>query len=94
MNNNLHNLLTYVGLKDEQITHLTTHFSGLLVKNINSIAKSIATVTAFGFPKTELPELIMLNPNFLLNDPDCIAKTLSQVSDDIETYLLKNPYII
>lgn len=94
MNNNLHQLLSFVGLTDDQITHLTTNFSGLSSRNINSIAKCIATVTSFGFPKTELPELIMINPNFLLNDPNVISKTLAQITEDIESYLLKNPYII
>ena len=94
MSNNINSLLSYIGLTSEQITHLTSNHSGLLVKDINKIARCIATVTSFGFPKSELPELIMANPNFLLGEPEVIAKNLSTITEDIELHLLKNPYII
>ena len=94
VNNKLYEFLSYLGLEDEQINFLFTNFTGLLCRDFDTIVKCVATVTAYGFPKSEIPELIMLNPNFLLNNPQTIAKNLSLIKNDIEYTLLTNPYII
>lgn len=94
VNNKLYEFLSFLGLEDDEINLLFNNFPGLLSRDFNSIMKCVAIVTAYGFPKTELSELIMLNPSFMLNDPEKIAKTLASIKDDIEFVLLSNPHII
>ena len=94
VNNKLYEFLSFLGIEDDQINFIFNNFSGLLSRDFNSIMKCVATVTAYGFPKSELSELIMLNPNFMLNEPEKIARTLASINDDIEFVLLSNPHII
>ena len=94
MNNKLIEFLYFIGLEESEIEELVESCPGLKIRKFESIVRCAAAVTANGFPKSELPSLIKLNPNFLLGKPEHISQFLSHITGDIRMELLKNPYII
>ena len=92
--NKLIEFLLFLGLDNIEIEEVIDSCPGLLIKNINIIMENVAVLTTNGFPRSEIPSLIMLNPNFLLGEPSHIKKVVSTIKGDIVKTLFENPYII
>lgn len=94
VSNKLIQVFLTLGLTNEEIDDLIDLCPGLLVRDEERILRCMTTLTAFGFPRLELPNFIKINPNFLLGDPKHIAGVLSSIDGNIEQVLFENPYII
>ena len=92
--NKLHDFFSYLGFDEDEIAEILLSCPGLKIRNVDTVIKCASTLTALGFPRSELYTLITLNPNFLLGEPEHIRKVVSSIDGDIIETILKNPYII
>ncbi|MBR2909866.1 MAG: hypothetical protein IKC11_05975 [Clostridia bacterium] len=94
MENNTKNILSLYGITDEDYEDILTICPGLQIVDTERIIKNISLVEQFGFPKFDMDSLILTNPDFLLSDPEELAKTLLKLGTNIESKLKENPFLI
>ncbi len=78
----------------EDIKNITPAYEYLSLCDVKSIIK---VLEIYGFPKSDIPELIYLNPNILVLDKQTLIEklnTLKANNIDIENYLKNNPFDI
>ena len=94
MNYNLEKFLNFLEFDKDEIDELIKVCPGLKIKNNETVIKCVTTLTAYGFPRSELKNLILLNPHFLLGNPEHINRVLNSINGDIVKILFENPHII
>ncbi len=78
----------------EDMKNITPAYEHLSLCDVKYI---IQVLEIYGFPKSDIPELIYLNPNILVLDKQTLIKKLDSLKAnniDIENYLKNNPFDI
>ena len=94
MENNVKTILSKYGITNEDYEELLTICPSLEIVDDERVLKNLSLVEQFGFPCFDMDSLILTNPDFLLNDPNELAKSLIKIGDNLETKLKENPFLI
>ncbi len=94
MNSNLIMFLSYLGVSPEIIDDLYGIYPQVFSYEEEKIIKNITLTVSLGYPKEDIGELLMRNPNFVLGDYEDLKQKLASLGDNIEIELKKNPFLI
>ena len=94
MENNVKSILSQYGITDEDYEEILTICPSLEFVDDSRVLKNISLLEQFGFPSFDIDSLILTNPDFLLNNPDDLAKVLVTLGTNIESKLKENPFLI
>lgn len=67
---------------------------GLDCMDVSEATKCIELLVLYGYPKSELRDLILINPQILLYSPAILETNLKNLGADIEEKLKNNPFLI
>ena len=94
MNSNLIVFLSYLGILPEAIDELYGICSQIFSYEEEKIINNIALVVSLGYPKEDIGELLIANPNFVFSDYEELKQSLLNLGEDIEIKLKQNPLLI
>ena len=94
MENNVKEILLKYGITNEDFEELEIICPGIKIVDGQRVIKNISLVEQFGFPAFDMDSLILTNPDFILSDPNELAKVLVTLGSNIETKLKENPFLI
>ncbi len=94
MDCSLKQLLKEYGVEEVFFEEILDMCPGLDIVDTEKVLKNLTILVNFGYPKTDIGTLIILNPKFLVYNPKIFIQKLSMISGNIEEEIKKNPYII
>ncbi len=84
----------FIGLTPLQIERFRWEFPKIDVITERNIMYCISILVTLGFPKEQLPKLIVMNPYFMFSDPDELRIKLYSIDGDLGEVLDDNPFLI
>lgn len=84
-------------LKESEIENLTNLAPMLDYTSLQEFKQNACVLIEFGYPKEDLIELLMINPNIFASDAQALQKELALLKHkfgDIEDALKNNPFCI
>ena len=94
MNSNLIMFLSYLGVSPEIIDDLYGVCPQMFSYEEEKVVNNIALTLSLGYPKEDVGELLLANPNFVFSDYDVLKEKLQNLGDNIEIELKMNPFLI
>ena len=67
---------------------------GLDCMDLKEATRCVELLVLYGYPKTEIRDLILVNPQILLYSPTLLEEKLKTLGDDIEDKLKNDPFLI
>ena len=94
MNNKLLSFFRYLDLSPEVVDELCRICPRMFEYDADNIVNNISLVISSGYPKADIGELLLINPNFVFNDYNYLKQILNSIEGNVETELNQNPFLI
>lgn len=97
MDKELKDYFISLGFDDDEISQLKSTCLQLKFASQQDITKNIELLTSFGYPKEDIPELMLVNPNLFCYEQNYLKAQLNKLQSqnlDIEVALKDNPFLI
>ena len=94
MNSKLLSFLKYLDVSPEEIDELYAVCPNIFEYDADKISDNITLVISCGYPKSDIGNLLLANPNFVFDEHEHLKRVLLSLGEDVETKLNKNPFLI